>query len=336
MPIEATVEQEQREHWENLIRRHSQRLHVLEERFAILGLNAPPEVHIEIKDIQDTISLIRQQLQQNGKQDQEKPANTSNSPRIHYGILRGVLHRRNIIWFISILIVLTIGIIVGSLLPEYKDSFFRNSTPLLNNQVHFESLNDPKRLNPDLKWISGEGAANFYRIDEKPLIIHAGNETNQYAEKNTAPLVVYPIRGDFTSQVAVDFTPNQKYQVAGIGVRSTQTNYSWVRISREINDDGNVIAFGVNSQAQFIDYNSHPFTSNKVYLRVERRGQKFFLSYSPDGSTWSLMGTPETNYPVEAEIFLITLSTGNSQEMSAKSVNSLYLKNSRIHSSKAY
>lgn len=58
-----------RQHVERLIEKHQRRLHLLEERAAILGISTPPELSIEIQDIQSTISQLKLQISnQSGNQ----------------------------------------------------------------------------------------------------------------------------------------------------------------------------------------------------------------------------------------------------------------------------
>ena len=53
------------EHLRELLKIHKKRLNVLEEQAAKYGINCPPEIKIEIEDIQEQIARFEQQLQGN-------------------------------------------------------------------------------------------------------------------------------------------------------------------------------------------------------------------------------------------------------------------------------
>ena len=58
----STMDGEQRRHLVDLRQIHLRRLHELEYKAAAFGLNAPPEVILEIQDIRHTITQLDRQL----------------------------------------------------------------------------------------------------------------------------------------------------------------------------------------------------------------------------------------------------------------------------------
>src|SRR5215212_6575993 len=58
---------EQREHLEELRHRYQQRLRVLEKRTAMLGINTPPEVEIEVQELRKQIADLEPHLGRSSK-----------------------------------------------------------------------------------------------------------------------------------------------------------------------------------------------------------------------------------------------------------------------------
>jgi Effector-associated domain 7 len=58
----TTMNDEQREHLERLRQNHIRRLHMLEERTAIYGIDSSPQDRIEIENIKAELALIDRQL----------------------------------------------------------------------------------------------------------------------------------------------------------------------------------------------------------------------------------------------------------------------------------
>jgi regulation of enolase protein 1 (concanavalin A-like superfamily) len=103
-----------------------------------------------------------------------------------------------------------------------------------------------------------------------------------------------------------------------MGVRSQQDDFHWLRIYRALDDNGQVIVASSNKGQSFEYNNSQAYTEDIVYLKIERRNNNFYLSYSSDSNSWSPLLERTFDLPDSVEIFLTTFSTGNNEGISAK------------------
>jgi hypothetical protein len=60
-PVAAGPDRD-RQHLENLLNTKTRRLHILQQQAAMYGISTPPEVQIQIEDLEDEIAAIKQQL----------------------------------------------------------------------------------------------------------------------------------------------------------------------------------------------------------------------------------------------------------------------------------
>jgi regulation of enolase protein 1 (concanavalin A-like superfamily) len=140
----------------------------------------------------------------------------------------------------------------------------------------------------------------------------AGSGTEQWQGSNSAPLILYPFKGNFEAEVKVVFSPTQNYQIAGLGVRSAIDNNAYLRISRVIGLAGQGILMQSNTQGGGFHGGFSPYADDTVYLKIERRGSLFNFFYSVDGGNWvNLQKDYVFDMPAEVEIFLIAYSTNN-------------------------
>jgi regulation of enolase protein 1 (concanavalin A-like superfamily) len=182
-----------------------------------------------------------------------------------------------------------------------------------NGVVSFVSPNDPNQLNYGLGWQPGGSNANTYDLFLNPgaLTIIAGTGTDQWGNTDSAPLITYPISGDFETQVKLLFTPNKSIHIAGLGVRSSQAHNTWLRIGRHL--DGNC---GGDCVSVLGDQSGSPqrlkntsYTSEVIWLKIERYGPLFTLSYSATGNNWITLEKDFVfDMSPDTEIFLTAFS----------------------------
>src|SRR5437870_6277247 len=66
-------------------------------------------------------------------------------------------------------------------------------------------------LNPALKWESGGLPRNDYDLSQLgELVLTAGRGSDHWKNELTAPLVAYPVTGNFEAEVKVDFNPKPR------------------------------------------------------------------------------------------------------------------------------
>jgi serine/threonine protein kinase/regulation of enolase protein 1 (concanavalin A-like superfamily) len=183
-------------------------------------------------------------------------------------------------------------------------------TPL-SGDILFGLPDSPSTLNSIFEWRQGSSPNSSYDLDGGPnkVQLHTGPNTDQWESVDTAPLLVFPIEGDFIAQVKVLIDPQVSYQRAGLGIRSAQDHSTWINISRQYSSGDVVQGYArqqrVSSGLQFTGY-----PNDTIYLRTERSGDSFTLSYSEDGSNWTNL---ETGYvvamPQGVQVYLFVLST---------------------------
>lgn len=181
--------------------------------------------------------------------------------------------------------------------------------------VSFSDPNNSAALDPMFGWQPGSASGNAYDLTLEPgtLTLTAGPGTDQWQWTNTGPFVVFPVSGDFEVSVKVKASPTEAFQRAGIGVRSTQDINSWVNISRNFHS-GIAGAQGIMVLADQTGtstlLNNVPYTGGVCFLKIERRGSELNLSYSEDGTNWTvLQGNYVPSFADPVEIFLMASST---------------------------
>jgi regulation of enolase protein 1 (concanavalin A-like superfamily) len=177
---------------------------------------------------------------------------------------------------------------------------------LEKDYVPFGSTSNPDELNPALKWWKGESKDSDYKVGERSLTVTSGAWTNQVSEVNTAPMVTYPITGDFTAQVMMVFDPSDG-QYAGLGVKSIENDTTWLRITRARDGSGDDVVFSTNDQGNFDYVNHTSYSQDVIHLRIERKGKVFNLFYSPDGNYWSNLGETKFSLSNQAEVYFVVL-----------------------------
>ena len=189
--------------------------------------------------------------------------------------------------------------------------------------VPFTSPNNPAELNPVFRWSRGasSNSYSFTRIsDTLGLTIRAAANTGQWEADNSAPVVVYPVKGDFRAQIKI-VSPDKSHekQTTILGVRAARDRTTWIRIAKE-RQPGEYTT--INTQLNQHGNSSHTNWENRplylnesVYFQIERRGSLFSLAYSATGMTWK---TLEKDclfaLPDDAEIFFGTYSWTSTHE----------------------
>ena len=178
--------------------------------------------------------------------------------------------------------------------------------------ISFSSPEDPETLNELLGWQLGGSEANSYDLTLNPgaLTLVGGPRTDQWSGTDSAPVISYPITGDFLAEVKVIFAPDENWQAAGIGVREIG-NPTWLRIARQYNN-GNTVWVTAEDNGSEMRLAEVEYIDDTVWLRIQRRGSIYNLSYSTNGTNWVDV---ERNLVFElsddVELFLVTYSTTN-------------------------
>lgn len=212
-------------------------------------------------------------------------------------------------------------------LQEYEDEStvmpvidtVQNSTPL-PDLVSFGSSNDPTTLNPLLGWQQGGSDANGYNLTLKPgsLVLISGPGVRHWDNTSTAPLILYPFEGNFESQVKLVFLPtsSRDCQYAGLGIRSAQDPFNWLRLGLRQCDRPKQVAVQGDSGGNGLEIGQDAwpdFPEDTVYLKIERNGSLYTFSYSSTGVNWVIL---QENYVFsltdKVEIFLVTVARTNS------------------------
>jgi hypothetical protein len=187
--------------------------------------------------------------------------------------------------------------------------------------ILFHASNNPQALNPVLDWQRGESYANTYDLTLYPgaLALIAGPGTDQWQGRNSAPLILYPFEGNFETEVKVVLSPTEKYQMAGLGVRSAADKNTYLRITRLMDNPGQGILMQSSIQSTGFRGSFSPYLDDIVYFKIERRGSLFNFHYSSSGRYWvNLQKDYVFNMPTEVEIFLVVYSTTSSRGIVAQ------------------
>jgi regulation of enolase protein 1 (concanavalin A-like superfamily) len=129
-----------------------------------------------------------------------------------------------------------------------------------------------------------------------------------------APRVLQEVEGDFSVQVKVcgALRPGARgsvpgrlaYQAGGLLLWADNRNY--LRLERAaLNDDGAVrfaAAFEVRVKGALGGARSCDLPDQDTYLRLERRGNQFLGSVSPDGRQWTPLEPLEADFPAKVRV----------------------------------
>jgi regulation of enolase protein 1 (concanavalin A-like superfamily) len=186
--------------------------------------------------------------------------------------------------------------------------------------IPFGSLGNPGLLNAAFGWQAGGSTVNTYDLAAyaNVLTLIAGGSTDQWAEVDSAPLIFYPLQGNFEAQVKVVFNPVWGHELAALGIRSTRDHNTWLRLGgvyavfTEGNGPEHHIVLDVDDQGIGGKIRTSPYPANAVYLKIERKGSVFDFFYSEDGVNWTALITGYiAEMPANVEVFLTVGSWGD-------------------------
>ena len=217
-------------------------------------------------------------------------------------------------------IILTPTKVPTPLTPKMVSTVLTPTKESVLGVVPFVSPNNPELLNPVFGWQAGDSPTNNYDLVSFPnaLTLTAAGRMDQWAGKDSAPLIFYPVIGNFETQVKVVSNPIRGSEFAALGVRSSSDRNTWLRLgsvygvpSAGSKPERRVVIdidkAGIGNQISFARY-----PTETVYLKIQRDGQAFNFLYSSDGDTWVIL---RQNYvselPTDVVIFLMVGCWGN-------------------------
>jgi regulation of enolase protein 1 (concanavalin A-like superfamily) len=187
--------------------------------------------------------------------------------------------------------------------------------------VNFGSTRNLNVLNSDFKWNQGGSPSSKYIISQSNAIqIVADGGTDHWQGNYSAPLIAYQVKGNFEAQVKVLFDPTSPVQAAGLGIRSSQSADTFVRmaLASDPNYNGKSISVGENVGGLGKRLGFTPYRDNTTWMRMTRQNSNLTLSYSKDGKTWvDMVSDYPFELPAEAEVFLYAFSVYNNQNVVA-------------------
>lgn len=140
----------------------------------------------------------------------------------------------------------------------------------------------------------------------------AGPRTEQWADRDSAPLIMHRVRGDFEAEVKVTINPVGTFQYAGLGIRSSTDPLTYVRAVRGIGLLGQGLLMQSCNQGYGYHGNDPKYSGATVWFKIRRRGSIFNFLYSSNGNDWvSLQKDYKFDLPDEVDVYLVTYSTNN-------------------------
>jgi regulation of enolase protein 1 (concanavalin A-like superfamily) len=153
------------------------------------------------------------------------------------------------------------------------------------------------------------------------LDIIASKGTDHWEGRYSAPLMTYPVKGNFEALVKTSFDPTSNIQAAGLGIRSSGEFDTFIRIALGLDPsyNGTSISVWENTRGVGKHLASSVYTDEIVWLKIKRQDDALTLSYSRNGQSWTNIAE---NYvfelPAEAEVFLYAFSAFNDQSTKAR------------------
>lgn len=207
-----------------------------------------------------------------------------------------------------------------TLTPTTIPSNTSTYTPTPNPSTTTNTINIPLMesgsLSKDWGWSSGSSNSSNYRPSSKGdgITLIAGPQTDFWGSTITAPFLERSVSGDFDVQVQLDFNPTERWQVAGLGIRSSGSDSNdWIAI-RRISGGGNQQVIDV---AQTRSNSSNSITTISyaktiVYLKIKRIGELVSFSISENGINWIELKTKYVfSLQTRLNLFLFVYSTTN-------------------------
>lgn len=179
--------------------------------------------------------------------------------------------------------------------------------------IPFGSQSDPNLLNPALGWQPGGVQSNNYDLTlySGALTLIAGPYSWQ--EQNGLPMIIYPYKGDFETQVKMKVNFPQaslsgNAHSAALAIRpiGEQNPHLWIINLRTVDGYGHQVLSGV--------YESHwesvKYSDDEIYMKIERHGDLFNSAYSTNNANWvPMLKDFVFHMPDDVEILLFLYST---------------------------
>ena len=177
-----------------------------------------------------------------------------------------------------------------------------------SGNIEFSSLFRPHVLGPDLQWDAGSSEKSFYFVDGKTMKLTAGPHTWP-----NFPMVQYTpiIDGNFSVSVKMNFVPDapviKTAQMAGVLILPVNAHLvqgddkfpdDWIAVSKNVTDSGSL----VGCRGSWADY-----SSDTVFLRVERMNGAWRCAYSSNAENWSYLNVLVNSAQVQNQQFIVSL-----------------------------
>ena len=131
---------------------------------------------------------------------------------------------------------------------------------------------------------------SFFLPNDRPGFIRLVTTTGGLSDQTLPNVIVRPASGDFILDNRVEFAPDQDRQFAGLLVTAPDGSGVIYGTTRGANGRGLAAVAGAAGSSS-TSTSVAGYTSDSVYLRLERTGSTFTLSYSSDGTAFSSLAT---------------------------------------------
>jgi hypothetical protein len=130
------------------------------------------------------------------------------------------------------------------------------------------------------------------------------------------------VGGDFRATIAVKARTTRHGDMVGFGVTGTPSTTHWISVVKAFASDANPNAFVgiVSKRGDLLEMVSPTsYAADTVHFSIERRGDRFTFSYSPDGQRWSPV-RQDLEFAVgrNAKIFAVAYSGLDNPPLSAE------------------
>ena len=209
------------------------------------------------------------------------------------------LSKWNLYWRVVILIIC--AVIVGVSIAVIMN-------PANSGKIRFSSILRPKILSSNLQWDGGSSEMSSYSIDGKIMSVTAAAHTWP-----NFPMIQYKstIKGNFSVIVKMTFVPDaptiKTAQMAGIVIHPVNAHLvqsddkfpnDWIAVSKNVTDSGSL----VGCRGSWVDY-----SSDTVFLKVERLNRAWQCAYSNNGENWSYLNVLTNDVQLQDQQFVVSL-----------------------------
>lgn len=131
---------------------------------------------------------------------------------------------------------------------------------------------------------------SFFQPNARPGFIRLITTNGVLSDQTLPNVIVRPVSGDFILDTRVEFTPDQDRQFAGLLVTAPDGSGVIYGTTRGANGRGLAAVAGAAGSTS-TSTSVAGYTGDSVYLRLERSGSTYTLSYSSDGAAFSSLAT---------------------------------------------